>query len=68
MRRQRTWRRGGAQLDTSNVNRPSVWLMGDEDPRYVTVNLDWSNGNSDPVWAVWHRIRVPRRLGRRVPM
>ena len=56
-------RRWWWEFNPRNMNHPylsSSWL----DEREFYVGLAWGNGNSDPVWAIERRFRLPERLGR----
>ena len=62
------WGRKGpvfVELNLDMINRPHFSAIGDEDPHAATFALTWGNGNSDPVWLVQVRCRVPAFIGRR---
>jgi hypothetical protein len=46
--------------------RPPWKSFRNQDDR-AHVSISWSNGNSDPVWALYFDCWVPRSIGRRLP-
>ena len=55
------WARGRwtATVCPSSVNLPRLrWYWWDATEGHL--DLSWGNGNSDPVWSVSVRLRVPR--------